>query len=84
MDTSKFKALLDDRHQWPCEYTFKFVVPADKEDELAAFFEASETIKKNSKTGKFISFTIVRLMNSSDEVIEVYTKVSEVEGVVSL
>lgn len=84
MNTEKFKSLLDEKYEWPCHYTFKFVVNTTSENELASFFETDQVEKKSSRTGKYISFTVKKEMHSSDDVIAVYTEVSKVEGIVSL
>jgi putative lipoic acid-binding regulatory protein len=40
--------------------------------------------QKPSKNGKYTSLTSRKILNSSDEVIAVYQKVSQIEGVITL
>lgn len=84
MDTEKFKALLNEKYQWPCDYTFKFIVSSNKEEDLSTLFQDDSIMKKNSSTGKYISFTITKEMSSSDDVVKVYQRVGSIEGIVSL
>lgn len=84
MSNEKFKELLDESYSWPDYYEFKFIVKmtskADVVDKLVGF-SISETISKN---GNYVSISARKLMTSSDEVLEVYTFMSKVEGILSL
>ena len=79
-----FKEKLDSEHKWPSTYMFKFVVPKAKAHELKAIFLKESLQTKDSKTGKYVAFTMKKLMNSSDEVIEIYRRTSEIEGLIAL
>lgn len=85
MDSFKaFKEKLDLEHKWPTTYMFKFVVSSARAPELRAIL-ATESLKtKPSKNGKYISFTMEKLMKSSDEVVEIYTKTRHIEGLIAL
>ncbi len=80
----KMKALLDDQHDFPCSYTFKFVVPADKIETLENLVKEGSQSRRPSSSGKYISLTIVMEVNSSEHVIEVYERVQVIEGLISL
>ncbi len=87
MDPSRidsFKAKLDQVHSWPTLYMFKFIVPKGKEFEVKSLFPLHTTLEKESKNGNYISLTFQMMMPSSEEVISVYTKVSEIEGIIAL
>lgn len=84
MSYDKFKSLIDEKYEWPCQFKFKFVVAVHKENELASLFIEESIQKKNSKTGKYISYTFDKLVNSSDEVVEVYKRAGAIESVISL
>ena len=80
----QFKQTLDNHHQWPCPYVYKFIVPAERLDEFKELF-ASETLEtRQSRTGKYTSVTMTSTMCSADEVLAVYEKASQVPGVMSL
>lgn len=81
---SAFKEKLDNEYKWPTTYMFKFVVPSTKAPELRAILLAESVQTKPSKNGKYISFTMKRRMKSSDEVIEIYAKAKEIEGLIAL
>jgi hypothetical protein len=84
MDTSKFKALLDEQITWPDYYTFKFITKTEKKDQLTSYLSEHKITEKLSKNGKYTSVSSRKIMNSSDEVIEIYQTLSKVEGVITL
>lgn len=78
------KELLDNEYTWPAEYTYKFVVTADKLQDLKNIVGNEGLSEKASSKGKYISLTIVRKMNSSKDVVEFYEKVYVIEGIITL
>ncbi len=79
-----FKEKLDSEHKWPTTYMFKFVVPSAKAPELRAWLSKESLHTKSSKNGKYISFTMKKVMKSSDEVVEIYIKARHIEGLMAL
>jgi uncharacterized protein len=79
-----FKEKLDQQHAWPVLFTFKFIVPQNKAQEVRQLFPKHEAQEKASGKGNYISFTYQMMMPSSDAVIEVYQKAAVVEGILSL
>lgn len=73
---------------WPLEYLYKFIVPANGENvDLInkAFDGLGAVITTNqSKTGKYTSVSINVAMPNADLIIEKYKEVSSIEGVISL
>ena len=80
----KMRALLNEQHAFPCSYTFKFVVPADKIDTLENLVKEGTQSRRPSSSGKYISLTIVMDVESSDHIVEVYQRVQVIEGLISL
>jgi len=83
----KLKTKLEETTDFPTEYMYKFIIPSDGEvKELEnAFSHTGAVIKsRKSKTGKYISFTILVKMKSADSIIEKYKEVSKIKGVISL
>lgn len=74
--------------KWPTEYLYKFIVPTDAEKILTveeAFNGMGAVIETTqSKTGKYTSISINVVMASADAIIEKYTAVSTIDGIVSL
>lgn len=83
-DISSFKEKLDAETSFPSLYMFKFIVPSGKEDEIAALLPNNEMTLKSSSKGNYVSATIQAMMPSSDAIIEIYRKASNIEGVISL
>jgi putative lipoic acid-binding regulatory protein len=75
---------LDQFHQWPCRFMFKFIVPADKTGELTAFFAEKTFTTRLSKNGRYVSFTAELEMQSSGEVIALYREAGKIEGIIAL
>ena len=80
----KFKATLDEHHEWPCDYTFKFIVPGKALSELKSMLEGIPHTEKDSKTGKFTSVTVTIKAESAEEIITLYQKAATIEGLISL
>ena len=85
---SKLKTQLDDTTSFPSDYLYKFIVAADvdKVNDIQNLFDNTGAVinTKKSKTGKYISVSIVIKLNSSDEVISYYRQAEKIEGIISL
>jgi uncharacterized protein len=80
-----FRAKLDKHYAWPSLYIFKFIVPTQKQEELRRLFPRHvAATEKQSEKGKYTSLTYQMMMPSSESVIEVYKRVSIIEGLVAL
>ncbi len=80
----RFQKLLDDQNEWPTDYTFKFIAPAARVDELKAVFGQVDLSVRESRKGKYQSVTAVMNMHSSDEVVAMYHAVGKIDGVIAL
>ncbi|WP_439131289.1 DUF493 family protein [Polaribacter sp.] len=84
----KLKGQLEDTTDFPSDYMYKFIVPTDGNqlDEVQSVFDNKGAVikTKKSKTGKYISITIVLKLKNADEVIEYYKKVEQIKGIISL
>jgi len=72
---------------WPAVYFFKFIVPSENEkiSMVHSLFDDTADIKmRNSSSGKFTSIGIKTVMMDSESILEVYRKVSKIEGIISL
>lgn len=81
---NSFKEKLDNEYQWPSLYSFKFIVPKGKEDEVKVIFHQHEVKEKASSKGNYISVTAKVMAQSSDTIIDYYIKASKIEGVIAL
>jgi putative lipoic acid-binding regulatory protein len=91
MEDSKLlslKAALDQVHEWPSMYLFKFIVPSDNQKvaQLEALFnsETAEIRLRQSKNGKYTSVTAREVMTSAEEVISCYKESYKIEGLIAL
>lgn len=86
MDNSleSFKQSLDDNHDWPCEYAFKFIIPSSALDELKSMLEGINFSIRESKGGKYNSITACIQACNADEIINIYQKAATIKGIISL
>jgi putative lipoic acid-binding regulatory protein len=84
----KLKIDLEETTKFPTKYLYKFIVPSDEEkiQQVETTFDHMGAVitKKSSKTGKFISISILVKMNDADEVIKKYKEVEIIDGIISL
>ena len=80
----EFKERLDQEHQWPTNYLFKFIVPAALQEQVSSLFPAESVSIKSSSKGNYQSISVNLSMASSEEVLEIYEKVHQIEGVIAL
>ena len=79
-----FRSSLDANYDWPSIFPFKFIVPKDQVQEVLDLFADDPVLAKKSSTGRFTAFTMEMNMHSCDEVIAIYQRVAQIEGVISL
>jgi putative lipoic acid-binding regulatory protein len=66
---------------------FKFIIKADNKTMALVeviFDNDAEIIQKQSSKGNFISITVKQVVMNVDEIITIYEKAAEIEGVMSL
>lgn len=80
----QFKQMLDDHHEWPCPYVFKFIVPTENLPLFCEAFPDESMETRESKNGKYTSITIESVMCSGKEVMMMYEKASLIPGLMSL
>ena len=72
---------------FPYVYLFKFIIKADNKSMALVevmFDSDAEIIQKQSSKGNYISITVKQVVLSVDEIIAIYKKASEIEGVITL
>lgn len=80
----KFRDQLDRHHAWPTVYTFKFIVPRGKEEEVKTLFVNHTSVERPSKNGNYTSITFKMMMRSSEAVIDIYQSAAQIEGIIAL
>ena len=81
---ASFQKKLDEHYAWPALYTYKFIVPTGKENEVKALFPYHPTTERESKQGNYTSVTVQLMMPSSEAVVAIYKKAALIEGIVAL
>ncbi|MBL4604810.1 MAG: DUF493 domain-containing protein [Flavobacteriaceae bacterium] len=84
----KLRTQLDKTTKFPSDYLYKFIVAAEgnKVEQVQDLFKEKGAVinTKKSKTGKYISVSIVIKLASSEEVISYYEQAEKIEGIISL
>lgn len=78
---------LNETQTYPSVYMFKFIFAAEHRKIALVenlFGEDAEIYTKESDKGKYISITVKEVVMSTDEIINIYTKASDIEGVMFL
>jgi hypothetical protein len=84
-EESRLIELLESAHRWPCVYSFKFIVPATRGDELKALVPEAEQVEtRASAGGKYTAYTFHCPVGSGHEVLSIYSRVRGISGIVSL
>ena len=81
------KKLEESITSFPYIYMFKFIIKADNKTMALVeviFDNDAEIIEKQSAKGNYISITVKQVVMSVDEIISIYEKAAEIEGVISL
>ena len=90
MNEDFYKSLqkkLEEQFEWPHLYLFKFIIPSDNKKLAlveALFSKEAEITTRQSKSNKYTSITVKEVMITPDEIIAVYKKAAEIEGIISL
>ncbi len=79
-----FKEKLEGAHNFPGLYSFKFIVKTEQQPAVEQLVKGAEIRIKPSSGNKYVSVTLVRQMESSEEVIEVYKEAKKIEGLIAL
>ena len=81
------KKLEETIHSFPYVYLFKFIIKADNKAMALVevmFSNDAEIMQKQSSKGNYISISVKQVVLSVDEIISIYKKASEIEGVIVL
>ena len=81
------KKLEESITSFPYIYMFKFIIKSDNRTMAlieVIFDDDADIIQKQSTKGNYTSITIKQVVMSVDEIISIYEKSAEIEGVISL
>lgn len=81
----RIKILLAEQEDWPLNYTFKFIIPVQQIANILTLFPQEEGIAtKPSSKGNYMSVTLLKRVDTPDEIIEIYRRVSVIDGLMAL
>lgn len=84
---NQLRARLNEIHEWPSVFMFKFVLPNEeaKLEQLRQIFSESAEFKSRlSSKGNYISMTIREMMLDADDIFDRYRAASSIENIISL
>ena len=76
------QAKLDEFYSWPCQYTFKFIAPLGKVDELTELFRGRPFTTRLSGNGRYVSITAEWEVSSSEEIISIYREAKKIKRII--
>ena len=79
---------LDNNHNFPEDYLFKFIFPNDHA-RLMKLYQIFDEMKysittRESKNGKYLSASILAFVLDANQVTDIYQKASVIEGIMML
>lgn len=82
------KQKLEDNHDFPDDYLFKFIIPTDQA-KLTEIYKVFDGIKftlgnRESKNGKYTACNINAFVLDADQVVRIYKEVAKIEEVILL
>ena len=80
----KLKLVLDETQTFPMSYLFKFIVPLSEIHHILLILDGMEIEQKASSKGNYISVSGRLMANTSDDIIKIYRRASQIKGVISL
>lgn len=87
-DIDRIKNTLDQTHDWPAIFMFKFIVPSENQKiaKVESLFNSETASIKmtQSKNGKYTSITAKEVMTNADAVLKCYDEASQIEGLIAL
>lgn len=84
---SELRKKLEEQLSFPSVYMFKFIIKSDNRKMAlveSIFDEDADIIQNQSAKGNYTSITVKQIVMSVDEIISVYQKAAQIEGVMSL
>lgn len=85
MNNGRLVELLDSEHQFPGDFSFKFLIKAAHRQQLIDLLGKKGSIDfKESRKGNYLSFTYVVKVQNGSEVLAIYEKVKIIPGLISL
>jgi putative lipoic acid-binding regulatory protein len=80
----KLRLVLEETVEFPSEYLFKFIVPKSEVHHVLALLDGMDIEERASANGNYISVSARKICNASDDIIQVYKKVSTIKGLIAL
>ncbi len=83
----RLRQRLEQVHEWPSVYMFKFILEPDTgrlEAVTALFPPEAELLRKYSTGGRYLSITVTEVMMSADDVVDRYDRASAIPGLIVL
>ena len=83
---ANLKEKLESVEKFPGLYHFKFIITGglDKIEDLRKVLPNEEFIEQPSKTGKYVSITVKKQVQTANEVIAIYKETATIKGIMTL
>lgn len=78
------RSKLEECQTFPCTYTFKFIVPQHKVQDVEALLRGFDYSTRESSGGKYVSFTADLAVDDTEQIIGLYKAAGCIEGCIAL
>ncbi|MEM0941980.1 MAG: DUF493 family protein [Bacteroidota bacterium] len=83
-DEKAFKEKLENNHHFPGEYIFKFIIKPEHQEQVESLVNDAHIKRKPSSGNNYLSITMNKKMDSSQDVIDIYKEAYKIEGIIAL
>ena len=81
---ASLKTRLDEEHVWHGLYTFKFIMKSELAERFVTILAGHPYTTRKSAEGRHVAITAELFLESSAEVIALYRRAAEFQGVIAL
>lgn len=81
---SSFQEKLEQEHEFPGIYIFKFIAPSDQIELVKQLLPPGKLSTRISSNNTYTSLTLEAQVETSREVVEVYLSMKDLHGVIAL
>lgn len=82
--TERLKKLLEEKHTEPFTYHFKFVMPLSSVEDFSKLIPGIQTQSRMSSNSKYVSISFDFDAGTAQDIIDIYTRVQSIPGLLSL
>lgn len=83
-DIESFRVKIENEHNFPGIYMFKFIVPLEKKEQIIALLPKGNISFRNSSANTYVSVTCKARVQTSQDVLDIYIEANKIDGCIAL